>query len=350
MTRSRASLPFDEWPAADKAAWERRFASMDVFDPISAKAVWGTRQGFSIGSGYQRWLGYLNACGELGKSVRPEERVTPVVVSRYMDHLRDRCGPGTVYTYIRFLRSAVQALWPDVDWEWLWDIERLLARDRRRIRVTTPLVPIESLYALGFELMDQARRTRKSYPLDQAVLYRDGVMIALQAARPLRRSNLAGIRIGYHLVKAHRRWTLRIPRQETKNRRLYDVLLPEELDQPITRFLTTYRPRFKGFGGHDQLWLSRRGGPLCDEGVCRAIASRTGEAFGVSLYPNHFRACAVTSIAKGDPVNIRAATKLLHHAYISITERYYNRAQTIDASRRYQSHLDALRERLGGVS
>ena len=350
MTRPRALLPLDEWPAADRAAWERRFASMDIFDPISSKAVWRTRQGFSIGSGYQRWLGYLYARGELGVDAGPEERVTPAAVSRYMDHLRDRCGPGTVYTYIRCLRSAVQALWPNADWEWLSDIERRQERERRCIRVTKPLVPIQALYALGFTLMDQARRTRKSYPLDQAVLYRDGVMIALQAARPLRRSNLAGIRIGHHLVKAHRRWTLRIPRHETKNRRLYDVLLPEELDQPITRFLTTYRPRFKGFGGHDQLWLSRRGGPLCDDGVCRAIASRTGEAFGVSLYPNHFRTCAATSIAKDDPVNIRAATRLLHHAHISTTERYYNRAQTIDASRRYQSYLDALRERLGGGS
>jgi len=125
------------------------------------------------------------------------------------------------------------------------------------------------------------------------------------------------------------------------------VMLPEALNAPIDCFLKTYRPRFKYAHHHDHLWLSRNGGPLGPDGLCRAIARRTGEALGIRLYPNTFRACAATSIAQEIPTNIRAASRLLGHTSVSITERHYNRAETIDGSRRYQQHLDALRERLG---
>ncbi len=63
-------------------------------------------------------------------------------------------------------------------------------------------------------------------------------------------------------------------------------------------------------------------------------------------YPNLFRAAA-TTIATDDPAHFREARQLLGHSFPSTTERFYNRAQTIDASRRNQCHLDALRASLG---
>ena len=50
---------------------------------------------------------------------------------------------------------------------------------------------------------------------------------------------------------------------------------------------------------------------------------------------------------QGDPINIRAATKLLGHTRPWTTKRYYNHAQAIDASRRYHGRLSELRDRLG---
>ena len=347
MTTPRILLPFSEWPAADRLLWEQRFSSMDIFDRINPATVRADMSRYSVTAGYRRWLGYLVRRNALVEGSAPAERVTPMAVSEYVDHLREHVAPPTVYTYVRYLHRAIKAMTPGIDWEWLLNVERGLVREKRSVRSTKPLVPIERLYDLGFKLMEQAERSRPSYPLNQALLHHDGLMIALQSARPLRRSNLVHIRIGLHLVRSRTRWSLRIPRGETKNRRLYDVLLPEAMNAPIDRFLKAYRPRFKGAHSDDHLWLSCRGGPLGPEGLCRAIASRTGKALGVRLYPNTFRACAATSIAKDDPANIGTASRLLGHTSLLTTEWHYNRAETIDASRRYLEHLEALRSRLG---
>ncbi len=343
-------MPFDQWPSADRMAWERRFAYIDVFDEISPTAVWGEKDKFSVGSGYGRWLGYLRAGGKLDEDAIPWERVTREHVAEYVDDLETRVTPETVYTYLRNLRRAIEALTPDGDWRWLWETERRLARRIPRSRDRSRLVPIEELYALGFDLMAQGKCAAENRPLDAAVLYRDGLMIALLAARPIRRGNMANLRIGQHVIETKGRWTLRIPAHETKSRRVFEAPLPDDLNHPMSHFLEVYRPRFKHAPRHDHLWLSRRGGPLGSEGMYHAIIDRTKAALGFSVNPNRFRACAVTSIAKADPVHIRSATELLGHAYISTTERHYNLAQTIDASRRYQRCLDAIRARLGGGS
>lgn len=78
-----------------------------------------------------------------------------------------------------------------------------------------------------------------------------------------------------------------------------------------------------------------------------AIVRRTRDAFGLSYSPQDFRASAATTIAISDPANVRAATLVLGHVYEGTTEKSYNRARTLDASRCYQNHLDALRKRLG---
>ncbi len=78
-----------------------------------------------------------------------------------------------------------------------------------------------------------------------------------------------------------------------------------------------------------------------------AIARRTHDAFGLSYGPQDFRVSASTTIAIADPANIHAASLVLGDIYVGTTEKWFKRAQSIDASRRYQAHLDALRRRLG---
>ena len=61
------------------------------------------------------------------------------------------------------------------------------------------------------------------------------------------------------------------------------------------------------------------------------------------INPHLFRDCAATTIAIEDPEHVRIASQILGHRSAATTERYYNQAQTIDAARRYQDFLVALR-------
>jgi integrase len=82
---------------------------------------------------------------------------------------------------------------------------------------------------------------------------------------------------------------------------------------------------------------------MCQTAVYETIVGRTGEAFGRPINPHLFRDCAATSIAMDDPKHVRIASRILGHRSTATTERYYNQAQAIDAARRYQDFLIAVR-------
>ena len=91
------------------------------------------------------------------------------------------------------------------------------------------------------------------------------------------------------------------------------------------------------------LWVSTHGSPMTSIAIYDVFTRRTAEAFGQPINPHLFRDCAATSIAIDDPEHVRIASQILGHRSTATTEHYYNQAQAIDAARRYQDFLVALR-------
>ena len=73
------------------------------------------------------------------------------------------------------------------------------------------------------------------------------------------------------------------------------------------------------------------------------IANRTKVAFGKSINPHMFRAEAATTLAIYDPDNVRSAAPLLGHSNFTTTERYYQQASGLVASRQYATEITRLR-------
>jgi len=65
---------------------------------------------------------------------------------------------------------------------------------------------------------------------DDAVRYRDGLMIALWAFIPLRRKNFAALEIGRHLLREGDSWFVIIPREEAKTGTPIEFAVPESLE------------------------------------------------------------------------------------------------------------------------
>ena len=346
MSKRRKSIPQNRWPGIDRVVWHRVFSSDDPFDKQNPTARWSQRTKVTLAESYGRWLGFLETHGLLNDAP-PELRVTPEAVSRYVNAIKSGLRATTVYRYIYDLQVLMELMAPNQDWEWLSPSKILRRNKLIRRRQERDLISAVRLYALGFELMKEADAAFEMRPIDRAILFRDGLMIALLAARPLRRSNFMKLRLGTHLKKDQDAWVLHLPARETKNRRPINSSLPWELGIALDHFLLMYRPTFRAAGTYDRLWPSLLSRPLDRGGVYEAIRRRTKQAFGFALNPHLFRTCAATTIATFDPANVSTATHVLGHAHLRSTEQYYIKAQTIEASRRYQRHLDTLRERLG---
>jgi integrase/recombinase XerD len=82
---------------------------------------------------------------------------------------------------------------------------------------------------------------------------------------------------------------------------------------------------------------------MTDNGIYDRIVARTHEGLGQAINPHLFRDAAATSIAIDDPAHIGIASRLLGHRSGSTTERYYNQARSVEASRLMQKSLLARR-------
>jgi integrase len=217
------------------------------------------------------------------------------------------------------------------------------------------LRPATELWALGLELMQAAEDgTADRTLLRRAERHRDGLLIALLAARPLRLANVAGLRVGRHLVRDDTGdgYRLLIAGAETKAGRPLEQPLPAALAPFLTRYLEHWRPLLLSCGGRytptvaaeTALWISREGAAMPPVSLRGAVKRRTETAFGAGhgLTPHLFRDAAATAVAELDPEHMLSAASVLGNRPETMMA-HYNQSQGRAAHRRYHAALAALR-------
>lgn len=350
--RSRLSLPIQQWPAIDQGLWSDGLRGGGLFDVAGAGAHWSAASRRKTAGGYGRWLHWLEMTGQCDHAVPPGRRVTRDRAAAYIRHLDETLSPGTLLCRVQELADALRVLAPGDDRHWLMDLYRAVAsrarpvRDKRqRLRTAGELV------ALGERLMTSAETTMGWSRRRRAVQYRDGLMIALLAYRPVRKKNFAAMRLGIHVVEQRGRHWMLFSAAETKNRLAYQTTFPEALEANLRHYLERCRPILvaRRHGGltpdFDALWVSDVGTQLTMGALADRIEKCTKAAFGQSIPPHWFRDAAATSIAIDDPVHVRDAHLVLGHAGLATTEKHSNQARSLQASRRHQAMLADLLSR-----
>ncbi len=354
----RVSWPVAQWPPADRAAWERAQRPGDFLEEGGAAADWRAATTRAVVGAYCRWLAFLAQDGQLDAGLAPEARITPAAVRRYVDWLRVRCAPVTLAGYLAWLSMMAQAMAPGRDWRWLQAVQARLQRHARPIRNKRPrVVPAQALLQLGLDLMARAEATETSLAGMPAAArdFRDGLMIALLAARPLRQHNFLGIEIGRHLRKLGDGFVLTFAAEETKNWRPLEATVPAPLVPALERYIEHYRPRLLQLQGPRdprrpvrppgaRLWISQCGMPLTAGAQQKALARHTKPRFGHVVNAHLFRDCVATSVAHDDPAHIRSTAQLLGHAGFQTTERHYISANTLAAARDLHASIASLRK------
>jgi integrase/recombinase XerD len=338
--RSNA-LPFRDWPKADQAMWRAAIAEGDILDGAGPCAFWAPNTRNNVRKTYGMWLQWLANGDDLDLVDDPMTRITPDRVADFVADLQDRVASSTVFTYTLNLLMLAQRVAPEHDWSWLTGLKnRLHARVTPARDKTSKIRSSDDLFDLGIHLMDTADgHTCRYNPVAAETRYRDGLMIALLAARPIRLANLANLEIGQHVIRVDNTYWLILEAKEVKNRKHIEVPLPEALTEYVDEYLKRYRPRLLGSAKTNQLWISSQGRPL-SQGVIRYHVKRlTEEAFGQSISPHLFRDCAATSVAIRDPKHVRIAAGILGHHNLSTTQDYYDQSRMLEAGRAVQSAL-----------
>jgi integrase/recombinase XerD len=351
----RRCKPVEQWPQYDRDRWHAALQAGDLLEEGGCRAGHSRFSNRAMAKGYGRWLAWLDSRGLLDAQVAPGDRITPDRVRAYVRHLEAESASGTVIARLIELKIMATIMAPGRDWSWIYRLASLI---RARHKPARPkrhrLVHIGRLLNLGVDLMAKAEDETTS--LRRFKAYRDGLMIALLASRPLRLRNLTSLNLDRTLVRRGDLWWIQIPASETKTKTLIELPWPDLLVSHLETYLADHRSRiaalrgFRAGAARDALWLSMHGPPMTDNGIYDRIVARTREGLGQPINPHLFRDCAATSIAIDDPAHVGIASRLLGHRTGSTTERYYNQARSVEASRLMQKSLLTRRRDLLGAA
>jgi len=338
------------WPEIDRERWRAAQEPAGFLEADKPASRWGPARRRIVEQAYGQWLSFLDSNGALEPSCTPGHRATDARLSEFVNELRDRVAPVSAAMMLGALVRMLSALEPERDWGPLARVYNHLrqtaapSRDKlsRRVRAS-------DLFELGLRLMDTCEDADR--PAYVPIRYRDGLIIALLIACPMRIKNLANLVIGQHLVFDGCAYRLRLTAAETKSGRPYHAAVPPELTPYIDGWLQVHRPALQmigmakgqvgSIGGH--LWLDRSGRPMRSATIRQQIETRTRQAFGRHVWPHLFRDCAVTELVDCAPEEIGIAPDLLGHADLQTTKKHYIQAVGMKAHVRVQEVIAARR-------
>jgi len=236
---------------------------------------------------------------------------------------------------------------PESNWDWL---QKTCNRVQRTAKPTSNKLsrmrPTTEIFRAA--IRELKRLPAGSLSLVDALRYRDALMLAFLASRPLRVKNFAALVLGRHLIRVDGNWLLTIPADETKTGQPLAFLLPEILLPWFERYLAT-RKSFEPKDLTPRLWLSKDGNPVNSQLVWSRITKLTQRILGSSINPHLLRDCAASTLANSSSDLALAAASLLGHRHFSTTERFYIQANNLEASRRLNSILCNIKNRRNGV-
>jgi integrase len=171
-----------------------------------------------------------------------------------------------------------------------------------------------------------------------ARLWQTAVLIEIELAVPLRLANLAGLRIGTHLLRLLGGGLLLVlSEEEVKNGLPFEVPLPASTAAMISRYIERYRPLL-GAAGSDWLFPGRTPGRRkSHDGVRDQITKILAERCGVAMHPHLFRHLAGKLILDQDPKAHGLVQRVLGHKHISTTMGFYTGLETARAVQHYQA-------------
>jgi integrase len=341
----RLSLDVADWPARDQEAWAASRQPVGPLDEGGLAATWSAKTVRQSEKGYGLWLGCLARHGRLDPDAAPGARLTREALTVFGQELLERVAPQTAASRVRDLSVMIRVMDPDADRSLVQRMQATLARRAQPSRAKRELMIAPAmLFAAGIARMERIDHEQHRKRDVRNVRFRDGLMMAVLAARGFRRGNLQQMRVGEHIARADDVYVCSFSDTETKNRRPLVAPLPPALTPYIDRYLAEIRPALLRGHVSDAFWVSTYRGPLSEQSIYTKICAATEEELGIRLTPHLFRDALATGVATDDPERVGMVPQLLGHADPRTAERHYIHAKAIAASRRYNGIVAPIRD------
>jgi integrase len=334
------SLPLQEWPPADRQAWEVACRPGTRLKRGGRGSRYKQESLNDFVQRYGAFLGSVQRRGVLNQSAASAEHSTLANVEVYLAELNTRVRSVTAWNCIYKLRMAARLLNPKADFSWLAEIEKDLALVMVPRSKFDRVVLSDRLVEAGLTLVAEAKSSPKN-AFERAKGIRNGLIIALLAICPIRIKNFAALEIGKTFHQVQGNWWITLPPGSTKTGSLEERPVPEFLNYAIELYLTEARPVL--IGSHpftNSLWISSRTGQrYTTKNLGTLISKVTLKSIGVDVSPHLFRTAGATTAAMYGGDNPYLASALLGHSDKRVTYENYIRATTMNAAKQWAAIL-----------
>lgn len=340
-------LKLEAWPAAHQAFWAAgtaqktgRLAKVKHADTLRPTSIRNAARGYGV------FLATLAAAGIDIKASSPSSLVTQENVARLVDALITRGNKlNSIKVRIFNLRVALRIMQSDHPLDWLTrpggvSINELYPQEFAPKSMPDP----RALTRLGLGLVcDAMSRSMLTDPTKRAC--RNGVILALLAAFPIRIGSLAAMRLGVHVVDLGDVITLKFAASEVKNNRALECAVPDHLMETVRFYIDTVRASMRDAEDGGWFWLNCDGTQFRLRGIEGMFRRNTEKALGVAMGIHSVRHGMATALAEMAPrrPGLTAAVLGVSEAVVS---EHYRRAHQRQAARISNEVLEQERDKL----
>lgn len=344
---SGRSLPFDDWPEADRAMWEDLTTLEDMFGDPGGFAHLRPATVRAYQRSYAQWLAHLVGGGVDLDAEAPDARATVERLRRYLDAIA-HLSPRTRAHLFSHLHRVLSEAYPDSDWSRLRNARNTLSRraNDAGCRRSGDLMPSSDLLIdIGLRQIENARGNMPLRRSD-ALAWRNGLLVAMLACHALRCRTLASLVLGSTIRRDGRGFAIWASAADMKMGRPFEFRLSPLLAGEMDEYLARARPLFDNGSDPDRgpLWLTYCGRQLRPESITHAVGRLTRACLRHRTTPHLFRHAAMTTMANASGFDARLGQHFLSHRRPETSERHFNLATQLDAGRAF---ADLLGDKLG---
>jgi hypothetical protein len=252
--------------------------------------------------------------------------------------LREKHGNASIIARLSELRQAMRIMHPEADFRWLTSpggrsLEALLRVTKNPIRI----IDSDVLYEWGRTMMREA--LAEAHPERRRIGYRNGLLIALFAARAPRVRSMASLHLEKTVIRnGDGSYRLIFEEEDVKTGRPLEYDATEGLSSAIDRYLAVERIELLTGQRHAWLWVNKYGEPLSADNIGDMIQRQSRRTFGFAFGPHRFRHGVGTTAPLKDPGHPGVAASMLGISG-HMVEEHYNRATQADVANRFHASL-----------
>jgi hypothetical protein len=180
---------------------------------------------------------------------------------------------------------------------------------------------------------------RAANPERRRIAYRNGLLVALFAARAPRLRSMASLRLCSTVIRNGATFRLVFEKEDVKTGRCIEYDTPAGLTTAIDRYITVERAELLAGQSHDWFWVNQYGEPLSADHISTIIIRLSSKrAFGEAFGPHRFRHAMGTTAPLRDPAHPGVAAAIPGISK-HVAEKHYNRASQIDVSHKFHGSL-----------